>query len=120
MEALAYGEAPVSHEQFKAMVTAEMQGTRLVVVPHADLARDAAPQFREELLKLVELHKPEAVTVDFREVHFLGSAALGVLVELMKLLGQARRIDVMNINQTIRTVFEITRLTTLFPIREQV
>lgn len=116
MEGVASGEASVSGDG-KKLVEAVMDGTRLVARPGADLARDAVPAFREEMLKLIGEFKPESVTVDFAQVSFLGSAALGVLVEMMKVMGKSHRIDVMNMSASIRTMFEIARLSTLFPIR---
>jgi len=57
----------------------EASGGRTVVAPVGDLDLESAPQLRVELLGLMDEGRVD-IELDLRDVDFLDSAALGVLV----------------------------------------
>jgi anti-sigma B factor antagonist len=72
-----------------------------------------------ELFALVEVEKRKAVVLNFFQVEFLSSAALGKLITLdkkMKPLGGKVRLS--NIRPEIYEVFRITKLNKLFDIKD--
>ena len=75
---------------------------------------------RQELKQLVldELERGERrILIDFRHTGYIDSSGLGVLVSLSKKIrevGGALRLA--NLNEDLRTLFELTKLDTLFQI----
>ncbi|MGC4001811.1 MAG: STAS domain-containing protein [Pirellulales bacterium] len=73
----------------------------------------------QELFSLVEQDKQSALVLNFSNVEFLSSAALGKLITLdkkMKPLGGKVRLS--NIRPEIFEVFRITKLNKLFDIKD--
>ncbi len=72
-----------------------------------------------ELFKLVEQEKRKSLLLNFSNVEFLSSAALGKLITLdkkMKALGGKLKLS--NIRPEIYEVFAITKLNKLFDIKD--
>lgn len=71
-----------------------------------------------ELFSLVEQDKREALLLNFEDVKFLSSAALGKLIKLDKIVkSNAGKLKLANIRPEILEVFTITRLDKLFDIK---
>lgn len=79
--------------------------------PRLDAA--TAPGFRAELDANIA-EQPRRVLVDLSQVSFVDSTGLGVLVALVKRMGQDGRIAVVGANASVRRLFQITKLDTLF------
>ena len=59
------------------------------------------------------------VLVDFSRTGYIDSSGLGVLVSLAKRLREdGGELRLANLNDDLRTLFELTKLDTLFPIAE--
>lgn len=59
------------------------------------------------------------VLVDFERTGYIDSSGLGVLVSLAKRLREdGGELRLANLNDDLRTLFELTRLDTLFPISD--
>jgi anti-sigma B factor antagonist len=59
------------------------------------------------------------VLVDFAHTGYIDSSGLGVLVSLAKKLREdGGELRLANLNDDLRTVFELTKLDTLFPIAD--
>jgi len=75
-------------------------------------------RFGEELLSLIESEKREALLLNFENVEFLSSAALGHLIKLDKRAkSNNAKLVLANIKETIYEVFSITRLDKVFNIQ---
>jgi anti-anti-sigma factor len=72
-----------------------------------------------ELFKLVEQEKRKNLLLNFSNVEFLSSAALGKLITLdKKVKANAGRLKLSNIRPEIYEVFAITKLNKLFDIKD--
>ena len=72
----------------------------------------------DELYKLVEDDGHKSLLLNFGNVQYLSSAALGKLITLnKKVQGASGKLVLCNIDANIREVFEITRLDKLFVIK---
>jgi anti-sigma B factor antagonist len=73
----------------------------------------------EELFSLVEKEGRKAILLNFDDVRFLSSAALGKLIKLDRTVKQhTGKLKLTNIRPEIFEVFTITRLDKLFEIKE--
>ena len=74
----------------------------------------------EQLFKLVDDDGRRKLLLNFGNVEYLSSAALGKLITLNKKVQSAGgRLILCNIAEQIREVFEITKLNKLFTIHEE-
>lgn len=77
---------------------------------------------RQELKQMVldELESgTRKVLVDFAHTGYIDSSGLGVLVSLAKKLREdGGELRLANLNDDLRTLFELTKLDTLFPIAD--
>jgi anti-sigma B factor antagonist len=75
--------------------------------------------FRQRLFDLLDHSAPPQLLLDFRNVRFLSSTTLGVLVSLYKRLqAKGGRLVVANLNPEVYEVFQITRLERVFEVRK--
>jgi anti-sigma B factor antagonist len=73
----------------------------------------------QELFQLVEEDKRGKILLNFSQVDFLSSAALGKLITLdKKVKAHAGKLKLSNIRPEIYEVFAITKLNKLFDIRD--
>ena len=82
---------------------------------------DEAPisELGEELFALIESEGKDAILLNFSDVEFLSSAALGKLITLdKKVKAGGGQLKLCNIRPQIYEVFAITKLNKLFDIRE--
>lgn len=77
----------------------------------------AAPAFREALTERLA-SRPDRVLLDLSNVRFVDSTGLGVLVALLKMMGPGGRVAVSGAAASVRRLFEMTRLDTLFLLFE--
>jgi anti-sigma B factor antagonist len=92
-------------------------GTCVVSVA-GELDMCTAPRFKQTLLGALG-NAPASVIVDLTECEFIDSSALGILIGAHKRLdgdGVSVGLSIVTPNPTIRKVFEITGLDTLFAI----
>ena len=90
--------------------------TTVVVEAAGDIDLHRSAHFQQVLLSLLE-HRPKKIVVDLSGVGYMDSSGVASLV---KLLARVRRkqISLMlaGLNERVRSVFEITRLDTVFQI----
>jgi len=73
----------------------------------------------DELFKLVDELKHKKILLNFGNVEFLSSAALGKLITMNKKVAAAKgKLALCSISKDIREVFEITKLDKLFTIKD--
>ncbi|WP_158965500.1 STAS domain-containing protein [Chachezhania sediminis] len=89
-----------------------------VLVVAVDLSRiDAAIaiQFKEDMRSETQTG-PDRVILDLSKVDFIDSSGLGAIVAVRKQLGDARRLDLSGLTPTVKKVFQLTRMDTVFKI----
>ncbi|MCX7633454.1 MAG: STAS domain-containing protein [Turneriella sp.] len=77
-------------------------------------------KFREQVSKLLE-KKPQIVVFDLAETEYLDSSALGALVTILRdVKGYGGEIRLANLNQTLKTLFKLSKLESMFKIFDTV
>lgn len=82
-----------------------------LVEPRLDAVRALA--FKDALTTNV-VDRPQRVLIDVSNVDFIDSTGLGVLVYLLKLMGEGGRVVVTGAKPVVRRLFEVTKLDTVF------
>ena len=76
----------------------------------------SSPDVRGELAKLVERQAPK-IMVDLKGVHYIDSSGLATFVELFQKMKRFNgHLVLFNLNQGVRSVFEIAKLDTIFKL----
>ncbi|MEM7438647.1 MAG: STAS domain-containing protein [Pseudomonadota bacterium] len=68
-----------------------------------------AVQFKESLREVAD-QTPSAVVLDMSQVNFLDSSGLGAVVNVMKILGKDRPLQLAGLTPTVAKVFALTRM----------
>jgi anti-sigma B factor antagonist len=102
-------------------LTLERGGTASspVIVARGEIDVATSPMLRSELTSVLAQH-PEELTLDLRGVTFVDSSGLGVLVGALKRLRESGggQFTVVDAQDPVRKVFDITGLTALFELRD--
>jgi anti-sigma B factor antagonist len=81
------------------------------------LAEEDIRALQDAILPLVEQAESINLVIDFRNVRFLSSAVLGLLIRVSKkVYEQDGQLRLCGINQKIYEIFKVTRLTKIFDI----
>jgi anti-sigma B factor antagonist len=76
---------------------------------------------QESIMSVIEQSEKINLILDFRNVRFLSSAVLGLLIRISKRIYEAEgKLRLCNINPKIYEIFKITRLTKTFDIYKNV
>jgi anti-anti-sigma factor len=95
-----------------------LEGRTCVVSVAGELDMSTAPRFKQTLLGALG-SAPASVIVDLTECEFIDSSALGILIGARERLGGdgvSVGLSIVTPSPTVRKVFEITGLDTLFAI----
>jgi anti-sigma B factor antagonist len=96
--------------------TRQQPGTTIVDVT-GDIDMGTSPGLRKLLLD--SLKSASRVVVNMGEVRYIDSSGIASLVEvLMKARDNRKRLVLFGLNKTVQEVLQLTRLTTVFEIRE--
>ena len=93
----------------------DVNGTRLIAVEGGRLDAAVAIRFKDEMRGLTE-EGPERIVLDMRNIDFLDSSGLGAVVAAMKQAGSAHRLELAGLTPTVKKVFSLTRMDTVFTI----
>lgn len=75
-------------------------------------------ELKEDVLKLLESGARKFL-IDFKDTAYIDSSGLGVLVSLSKKIREkGGEMRLSNLNEDLRTLFELTKLDTLFHIAD--
>ena len=70
-----------------------------------------ARQIREQVDSAVEMHKPKKLCLDFKDVTFMDSSGIGMIIgRYKKLHNIGGKIGVINISPKIKRIFEMSGL----------
>jgi anti-sigma B factor antagonist len=93
-------------------------GDTCVVLPlEKRIDAHVAPAFRAALIEQIELGHLNLV-INLTRVEFIDSSGLGALVSALKRIGRAGELKVCGLNETVRSMFELTRLNRVIPIAD--
>ncbi|AOF94729.1 STAS domain-containing protein [Sphingobium sp. RAC03] len=102
------------------MTAISMDGDLAIIEVEADrLDAVAAPAFKAALQAHID-GTVRKVLLDLRRVGFMDSTGLGVLVSLLKMLGKDGSLAVAGAQPSVRRLFELTRLDTVFRLTDGV
>ena len=91
---------------------------RFTAASQVVLDEQSTPLVGEQLLALVGRRRPGRLLVDFGNVAYLTTTALGLLLRLRKALDAwGGRLALRHVNPQLYEVFEVTKLHTLFDIQ---
>lgn len=92
-----------------------MSTTVQVVEPEGILDSSKAEQFRQTVNELPD--NAEVLLLDLKDVTFIDSSGLGVLVVILKQMKSAgRRLCICSINDQVRMLFELTSMNQVFEV----
>lgn len=96
----------------------DVQGACAVIRVHGEVDLYASPQLRAAILKAVQ-DSSEGVHVDLSHVAYMDSSGVATLVEGLKAAGQAKTLFViLDPSPPVRKVLQLSKLDTIFAIRE--
>lgn len=93
----------------------------ILVISVSEPRIDAANciQFKESFRHLVQ-ESQNRVILNLEGVEFVDSSGLGAIVGVMKLLAPRAKLELSNLGETVRKVFNLTRMDRVFTIHEGV
>ena len=95
------------------------QDNVVVVAVEGQLVAGNRQQLREAVVSEIE-RGTRSFVIDFSEAGYVDSAGLGALVSLSKKIRESSgSLRLTNLNEDLRTLFELTRLDTLFALDEK-
>jgi len=93
------------------------QATVLTVTDQKLLEEQAIGNLQDSIMSVVEQGDDQNLIIDFRNVRFLSSAVLGLLIRVSKRVYERNgQLRLCNIDPKIQEIFRITRLTKVFDI----
>ena len=94
------------------------QGDAIIIAVEGQLVAANRQQLREAVTMEID-RGARAFIIDFAETGYVDSAGLGALVSLSKKIRESNgSLRLTNLNDDLRTLFELTRLDTLFALDE--
>lgn len=92
----------------------------VIVAPHGEIDLSNSPDLREALRSVLR-DRPRRIVVNLADVPSVDSSAIATLIEAMRICAQQRtRLVLCEVQQRVRSVFEIARLDTVFDIRADI
>ena len=89
-------------------------GTELNVVLEGRLDTTTAPELEKELKD--SLDGVAALTIDMKELEYISSAGLRVLLSTQKIMNRQGEMKLKNVNETIMEIFEVTGFSDILTI----
>lgn len=94
------------------------QESMLLAEVHGEIDLHNSPDLRGHLMRLIEQTKPKKLILNLRDVPYMDSSAIAVLVEsLQKLRKDKGGVYLTDLQPRVKGLLEIARLETIFNIR---
>lgn len=107
-------EAPNHSGDLK--VRSEKREGAVVVIPSGEIDLTSSPVLRVELKRL-QAERPDRLVIDLADVPYMDSAGVATLVEAMQFARKNNtRLILCSMQDKVRSIFEISRLDTVFTI----
>lgn len=100
------------------VVTQQISGALVISVDQNRIDAACAIQFKDQMRQLTQPGAPRVV-LDLAQVAFIDSSGLGAIVAAMKALGPAQTLELSGLTETVKKVFRLTRMDTIFIIHDQ-
>jgi anti-sigma B factor antagonist len=92
------------------------RGSVCVVIPHVKkIDASIAVEFKKKMIEIVKSGENRLV-LNLQEVDFIDSSGLGALVSVYKSAGPNGAIKLFHVKDSVRSIFELTRLDRVFGI----
>ena len=95
----------------------EKNGTAVTMSLQGRLDTATAPQMEAELQK--DMEEVTRLILDMRELEYLSSAGLRVILNAQKMMGKRGGMVVRHVNETIMEVFELTGFSDILTIEQE-
>ena len=95
-------------------IVKDLKDGNLVVTIIGELNSFTAPEL-EEVIKN-DLNGVKSLVFDFKEVEYLSSAGLRVLLVAQKIMAKQGKMSLRNVNQSVMEIFEITGFSNILDI----
>ncbi len=88
----------------------------LLAAVHGEIDLNNSPDLRQQLLSLLQDHRPRRLVLNLAAVPYMDSSALAVLVELLRRIGKGGKVVLTDLQPRVKGLLEIARLDTIFAI----
>ena len=95
----------------------KVSGVVVVRVQQDRIDAASAIQFKDQMRELAQSGSPK-VLLDLENVAFIDSSGLGAIVAAMKALAPSQKLELSGLTETVKKVFRLTRMDTVFTIHE--
>lgn len=99
------------------LVAEHMDIALVVRVDQDRIDAASAIQFKDQMRQITQGAKGRVV-LDLAQVAFIDSSGLGAIVAAMKALGPIQKLELSGLTPTVKKVFRLTRMDTVFLIHE--
>lgn len=101
-------------------MTTDREGDIFVCRLEGEIDFNNSPELRKSFIKLIE-DQARKVILDLEKVTYIDSSGLATLVEMLqKLKNSSGRLKLANLQEKVKSVFEITKLEKIFEIYPQI
>ncbi|MEM1345869.1 MAG: STAS domain-containing protein [Pseudomonadota bacterium] len=90
----------------------------VVVVDATRLDASVAHDFKSAVTEMID-NGHKTIVLDMHKVEFIDSSALGAIVGILKHMGKKGNFELAGLNRTVQKVFQLTRMTSVFTIRDR-
>lgn len=97
----------------------DIGNVRVIQVVDTRIDAAVAIAFKDRMRELSD-DAPERILLDLTSVEFMDSSGLGAVVAAMKQVGTGRTLELAALTSTLRKVFTLTRMDTVFKIHPDV
>lgn len=101
-------------------VTCEDCGTMVLLTISAPRFDTTTSESIRDILRQSARDDRDLYLVDFSHVTFIDSTGIGTLIGFVKHLGRSRRVELCGLSPTVRKVFRLTNLLSIFTIHHDV
>ena len=99
------------------LVSARSEGDAIVVALRGEIDLNNSPELRGELFTLMGRQPPKRVVLNLREVPYMDSSAIAVLVEVLQKVRKAGgKVYLTTLQPRVQGLIEIARLGTIFNV----
>ena len=95
-------------------ITVNVSGTALTICPEGRIDTSTAPQLRSVLDE--NISGVTDLTFDFKKLNYISSAGLRVLMSAQKTMNKQGNMKIVNANEDVMDVFDMTGLADVFTI----
>ncbi len=92
-----------------------VEGKKLIINVAGRLDTTTAPELEKSIAESID--EIDEMVIDFKELDYISSAGLRVLLSTQKSMAKKSGLSILNVNDTIKEVFEITGFDSILTIK---